>query len=125
MRPGLVVLVTTIALSLLFANQATSQEGDLIVSPPYSDVDPSNVHRDNIASLKAAGILNGTECGPDQFCPSEPLSRRTFAVWMVRVLDGDQAPTLSTPTQWEPRGLPMSRPANQNLRLLNAYPTSE
>ena len=97
LRPGLVVLVTTIALSLLFANQATSQEGGLIVSPPYSDVDPSNVHRDNIASLKAAGILDGTECGPDQFCPSEPLSRRTFAVWMVRVLDGDQAPDFVDP----------------------------
>ncbi len=93
LRPGLVVLVTTIALSLLvFVNQAASQEGNLIVSPPYSDVNLSNVHRDNIASLKAADILDGTECGPDQFCPNEPLSRRTFAVWMVRVLDGDQAP---------------------------------
>ena len=39
----------------------------------------------------------GLSVGPDQFCPSEPLSRRTFAVWMVGVLDGDQAPDFVDP----------------------------
>ena len=97
-RPRLIVLVLVVASSLLvFANQATSQTGGVVVSSPYGDVALSNTHRDNIASLKAAGILDGTECGPDQFCPNEALSRRTFAVWMVRVLDGDQAPGFVDP----------------------------
>ena len=63
----------------------------------YSDVSNDNVHRDSIAVLKAAGVLDGTECGPDQFCPGEPLSRRTFAVWMVRVLEGNKSPSFVGP----------------------------
>lgn len=63
----------------------------------YDDVVTDNVHAANIARLKAVGIFEGTECGPDRFCPRDPLSRRTFAVWMVRVLDGDQAPGFVDP----------------------------
>ena len=85
------------SLSLLMpAGQAQLQSGG---NQPavYSDVSNDNVHRDNIAILKAAGILDGTECGPDQFCPGEPLSRRTFAVWIVRVLEGNKSPSFVGP----------------------------
>ena len=91
-RPLAVALIAAaIGLPLLFSSEAWPQSTDT-PPPTYGDVTPDNVHRDNIAKLQAAGVFDGTECGPGQFCPHEPLKRRTFAVWMVRVLEGDQAP---------------------------------
>ena len=39
-------------------------------------------------ALAAAGVLERTECGPQAFCPGEPVLRRVVAVWLVRVIDG-------------------------------------
>ena len=55
----------------------------------YEDVDPGSAHFGDIVSLAADGVFDGTECGPGRFCPNEGLSRRVFAVWLVRVLDGE------------------------------------
>ena len=85
------------SLTLLMLSGQAQLQADGIRLPAYSDVTDGNVHRENIAILKAAGILDGTECGPDQFCPGDPLSRRTFAVWMVRVLDGNRSPSFVGP----------------------------
>ena len=63
----------------------------------YSDVANTNAHSRNIRTLKAAGVLDGTECSPNKFCPGEPLTRRTFAVWMVRVIEGGNAPDFVDP----------------------------
>ena len=95
---GLVAIIG-LSLILIFANQASSQSGD--VPPIYDDVSLDNAHYDNIARLKAAGILDRTDCASGKFCPNEPLSRRTIAVWMVRVLDGDQAPDFVDPNAVE------------------------
>ena len=56
-----------------------------------------NVHSDNIGKLASAGVFVGTACASNEFCPNQPLTRRTFAVWMVRVLDGDEAPDFVDP----------------------------
>ena len=39
--------------------------------------------------LAADGVLNGTGCGEGLLCPHEPLLRWEMAVWLVRVLDGE------------------------------------
>lgn len=44
-------------------------------------------------ALAADGVLDGTECAPGRFCPDAPLTRRTMAVWLVRVLDGGDPDT--------------------------------
>ncbi len=45
-------------------------------------------HRANVETLAEKGILEGTECGPGQFCPKEPIQRLVMAVWLVRAVDG-------------------------------------
>ena len=53
----------------------------------FNDVHPSNVHAGDIARLEGWGIFDGTNCGPDMFCPDDPLQRIRLAVWLVRALD--------------------------------------
>ena len=48
--------------------------------------------RDAVESLAALGLFDGTECEPGRFCPGRPLQRWEAAVWLVRLLDGDEAP---------------------------------
>ena len=75
----------------------------------YSDVTYSYYHQieerlagepyDTINRLREAGIFDGTDCGSNKFCPDDPVDRKTFAVWLVRVLDGGDgsAQAASTP----------------------------
>ena len=46
------------------------------------------VHGPAIESLRADGILAGTECAPRSFCPDVGASRWQMAVWLVRIVDG-------------------------------------
>ena len=55
----------------------------------HTDVDPRNVHGADIAALAAAGITKG--CGPDRFCPTEPVTRQQMASFLVRALELDTA----------------------------------
>ncbi|MYD04439.1 MAG: hypothetical protein F4X21_05930 [Acidimicrobiia bacterium] len=63
-----------------------------VVTPPsvpdFTDVSPTRTHYSSIRSLQELGFLTGTECGPQRFCPGDPISRSTMAVWLVRLLDG-------------------------------------
>ena len=44
---------------------------------------------DAVEALRADGVLEGTECSsPGLFCPGEPIPRWLVAVWLVRVVDG-------------------------------------
>ena len=54
----------------------------------FADVQEGGIHRPAIEALDAAGVLEGTECAPDRFCPGDPIPRWVVAVWLVRVLDG-------------------------------------
>ena len=49
-------------------------------------------HKANIEALAELGLLEGTECGEQQFCPDDPADRWTVAVWIVRALDGTSPP---------------------------------
>ena len=62
--------------------------GDLGVDEPGFDDVADGSHRQDIDALRNKGILDGTECGPDLFCPRQPIKRRMMAVWLVRALDG-------------------------------------
>ena len=44
---------------------------------------------DAVEALRDDGVLEGTECSsPGLFCPGEPIPRWLVAVWLVRVVDG-------------------------------------
>lgn len=45
-----------------------------------------------VADLHASGVFDGTLCASGRFCPSEPLPRWVMAVWLVRILDGEDPP---------------------------------
>ena len=42
--------------------------------------DDAGVHEPAIDALAARGILDGTECGADRFCPNTPITRWVVAV---------------------------------------------
>ena len=41
-----------------------------------------------VSTLSEFGVFVGTQCGAG-FCPGDPIDRKTMAVWIVRVLDGE------------------------------------
>ena len=53
----------------------------------YSDIADAGGHRQNVEALQERGILEGTECDPGEFCPTEPIQRWVMAVWLVRAVD--------------------------------------
>ena len=55
----------------------------------FSDVAEAGVHERAVAALAREGVLAGTGCAPGRICPSEPIQRWVMAVWLVRVLDGN------------------------------------
>ena len=52
--------------------------------------DADGIHKPAIDALNEAGILSGTECAPDRFCPDDHLPRWVMAVWLVRVVADDE-----------------------------------
>ena len=95
------VLVVAVGLPLISSSQALSQEEAETRPNPYGDIAIDSEFGTDIEQLKAAGIIDGTECGDENadFCPDDPIRRRTFAVWLTRALEGDDAPDLVDPDQ--------------------------
>ena len=81
------------ALGLLSAQEPPTQA----LAVPFSDVPSDHPDVRGVIRLREAGVLEGTECGDsnDGFCPDQAIDRKTFAVWVVRVLDGTNAPTFA------------------------------
>ncbi len=63
----------------------------------FTDIATAGVHQEAVENLEQAGILEGTACSRNRFCPDEPVLRWTMAVWMVRLLDGADAEPTGTP----------------------------
>ena len=76
-------LVAALAVVLL----AGSLPGASAAAGPFDDVDSVAWYAEAINGLDERGIFDGTECADNRFCPSEPLDRWVFAVWLIRVLD--------------------------------------
>ena len=82
------VAVAALALPVaLFAPAAAASEG-------FSDVAEDSVHRQSIEELHAIDVFAGTECGQGLFCPNDPVDRKTMAVWLVRVVEGQDPPAV-------------------------------
>ena len=84
---GVVVLSVVVALVLVAAPAAAQSDG------AFGDVGGTS-HEGAIVALAAMGVFEGTGCDAG-FCPSEDLRRWEMAVWMVRVLDGEEPPAVS------------------------------
>ena len=67
----------------------------VVTSGGFSDV-RGTTHEEAIRALEADGVFEGTECGPDMFCPRDPVQRWVLAVWLVRLLDGGDPPAVGT-----------------------------
>ena len=62
-----------------------------------ADIDPDGWRYDAVSALTDDGVLAGTECAPGLFCPGDPVPRWLVAVWLVRVVDGqDPKPVRSS-----------------------------
>ena len=66
-------------------------EADLVAGATqggFVDVPPDAYYSEPVGVLAEQGVFTGTEWG-DGFCPDAPIDRETMAVWVVRVLDGE------------------------------------
>lgn len=62
-----------------------------------ADIDLEGERYDAVRALTADGVLAGTGCAPGLFCPGDPIPRWMMAVWLVRVVDGqDPEPVISS-----------------------------
>ena len=59
------------------------------------DLDLGTERFEAVQALTVDGVLEGTECGPGLFCPGDPIPRWMMAVWLVRVLDGQDPEPVS------------------------------
>ena len=55
----------------------------------FSDLGDAGVHEADVRALASEGVLAGTGCGDGRLCPDDAIPRWEIAVWLVRVLDGD------------------------------------
>ncbi len=55
----------------------------------FSDLDRAGrSHIVAVTNLVSRGVLDRTGCGGGQLCPREPIRRWEMAVWLVRIIDG-------------------------------------
>ncbi len=82
-----VVAAATVAVIVATTPAAAQTSG-------FGDVPTDAYYATPVAELHAEGVFNGTLCD-DGFCPWEPIDRKTMAVWIVRVLDGQDPPAIT------------------------------
>ena len=71
----------------------------------FSDLEESGVHEPAVRALAEEGMLTDTGCAATRLCPSEALRRWEAAVWLTRILDGE-----------EPTGTPIGHFADIDTR---------
>ncbi|MDE2753766.1 MAG: S-layer homology domain-containing protein [Gemmatimonadota bacterium] len=86
MRQLLVVVVMSTALAV--AGPVAAHTGG------FDDVPDGAYYSVPVAALSQQGVFAGTLCD-DGFCPNDPIDRKTMAVWIVRVLDGQDPPAVT------------------------------
>ena len=55
----------------------------------YGDLSEGSYYHEAVTSLKEQGVFEGTDC-EEGFCPEDPMERWQMAVWLIRVLDGQE-----------------------------------
>ena len=90
------LLASGLTLAALLAFTALLLGGSPAAGADISGREDAGVHQGSVESLRARGILHGTDCAPGRFCPQAALPRWVMAVWLVRAIDGaDPTPTAS------------------------------
>lgn len=80
------------AIAIPVSAQEPSNHYSDVPSSSYFNVRSAKVVFDSVHRLRDLGVLENTDCGKNQFCPEEAVDRKTLAVWVVRALDGSDAP---------------------------------
>ena len=88
-RRTLTCAVVVLALVASLQAQAAAQD-----SGSYPDVTPDAYYAVPVAQLADRGVFEGTLCS-DGFCPDGVMDRKTMAVWVVRLLDGQDPSPVS------------------------------
>ena len=60
----------------------------------FGDIPEDAYYSVPVSTLVELGVFVGTECEAG-FCPGDPIDRKTMAVWIVRVLDGEDPAAVS------------------------------
>lgn len=96
-RIAAVSAAVTLAASLLaHALPAAAQSTGPQDAGPYPDTPPGAYYSEPVARLAEQGLFDGTLCDGG-FCPDEAMDRKTMAVWVVRMLDGEDPGASSEP----------------------------
>ena len=61
-----------------------------------ADIDLDGERYEAVRALTNDGVLVGTECAPGLFCPGDSIPRWLMAVWLVRIVDGQDPEPIST-----------------------------
>ena len=77
-------------------DESDSSDGESDTSSPYTDAgDGGSAQEEAINALYGLGVLTGTECEDTRICPNDALTRWLAAVWLVRILDGEEPPAIT------------------------------
>ena len=69
-------------------SETAQDESDTVT--PLDDVgDADTDHQADINELHGLGVFVGTLCEANSLCPNDPMARWIAAVWLVRLIDGD------------------------------------
>ena len=91
-------------------DESDSSDSESDTGSPYTDAgDGGSEQEEAINALYGLGVLTGTECEDNRICPNDPLTRWLAAVWLVRILDGEEPPAIiesrfadiNASTMWE------------------------
>ena len=85
-----------VAVSAAAGVLAASSEPALAQPGGFADVAEDAYYSVPVSTLAERGVFSGTECEAG-FCPGDPIDRKTMAVWMVRILDGEEPTPVSEP----------------------------
>ena len=82
------VVVAAAVVAVTASTPAVGQPGG------FGDVAEDAYYSVPVSTLAEFGVFVGTECQAG-FCPGDPIDRKTMAVWIVRVLDGEDPEAVS------------------------------
>ena len=86
-RGGSWVLVVVLVLAMVGSPAGAQSAG-------FDDVPDGVYYTTPVIELEQAGVFDGTGCVAG-FCPDEAIDRKTMAVWVVRILDYEDPPSVS------------------------------
>ena len=89
-------LTALVALAVLAAALSAASAGPVAAQTRgFHDVPSDAYYSAAVWALDAQGVFDGTECAGGGFCPDDPIDRKTMAVWIVRMLDGEDPPLIT------------------------------